>query len=194
MIDGEPLHEIWLRFQKLLLQCPRNGVPDNLLLQYFYMSLDTINKGITDQLVRGDLMKQSFEVASALLDDLTKVNRVWYTIDDHVSPLLGCMTKEKDGKNRERDANMTKMLSQMNFITNWVMGNEVEEINAIATRRRHVLESPRVDSYPSHSTPDRNQGRNIEDPRVGSYPGYSTPDENQGWRNDWEGQWKEREW
>ena len=74
-VDGEPLHEAWLRFQRLLLQCPSHGVPDNLLLQYFYRSLDTINKGIADQLVRGGLMKQSFEMASSLLDDLTKVNR-----------------------------------------------------------------------------------------------------------------------
>ena len=78
-------------------------------------------------------MKQSFEVASALLDDLTKVNRAWYSIEDYVSPLHGGMTKEQEEKNRERDANITKMLSQMNLITNRVMGSEVKSVNAITT-------------------------------------------------------------
>ena len=63
-VDGEPLHEMWLRFQKLLLQCPNHGVPDNVLLQYFYRSLDTVNKGVADQLVRGGLMRQTFAATS----------------------------------------------------------------------------------------------------------------------------------
>ena len=31
-LEGEPQHEIWLHFQKLFLQCPTHGVPDNVLL------------------------------------------------------------------------------------------------------------------------------------------------------------------
>ena len=83
-LDGEPLHETWLRFQKLLIQCPTHGVPDNVLLQYFYRSLDTVNKGIADQLVRGGLMRQTFEAALVLLDEMTKINRAWHTREDYV--------------------------------------------------------------------------------------------------------------
>lgn len=32
----EPLYETWLRFKKLVLECPTHGLPDNVLLQYFY--------------------------------------------------------------------------------------------------------------------------------------------------------------
>lgn len=72
---SEPLHETWLRFQTLLLQHPIHGVSDNLLLQYIYCSLDLVNKGLADQLIKGGLMGQSFDVATKLLDDMIKINR-----------------------------------------------------------------------------------------------------------------------
>lgn len=40
-----------------------------------------MNKGTTDQLVRGGIMKQTFATASELLDDMTKIKRAWYTPD-----------------------------------------------------------------------------------------------------------------
>ena len=49
-LNGEPLHETWLRFNKMVLQCPTYGLPDNVLLQYFYRSLDLVNKGVANQL------------------------------------------------------------------------------------------------------------------------------------------------
>ncbi|WMV42058.1 hypothetical protein MTR67_035443, partial [Solanum verrucosum] len=38
-LEGKPIHDTWLRFKKLVLQCPTHGFPDNVLLQYFYRSL-----------------------------------------------------------------------------------------------------------------------------------------------------------
>jgi len=70
-VDGEPIHETWLMFQKLLLQCPTRGLPNNVLLQYFYHSLDSVNKGVADQLVREGIMQQPFEKASTLIDEMT---------------------------------------------------------------------------------------------------------------------------
>lgn len=80
-VDGEPLHEMWLRFQKLLLQCRNHGVPDHLLIQYFYASLDAVNKGIVNKLVRRSILKEMFAATSALLDDMMKINQAWYTRD-----------------------------------------------------------------------------------------------------------------
>ncbi|WMV25466.1 hypothetical protein MTR67_018851 [Solanum verrucosum] len=31
-LNGEPLHETWLQFKKLVLQCPTHGLPNNVLL------------------------------------------------------------------------------------------------------------------------------------------------------------------
>lgn len=75
--EGEPIHETWVRFKKLLLKCQTHELPNNLLLQYFYRILDSVNKGVANQLVRGGITFQSFEVASFLLDDMTKINQAW---------------------------------------------------------------------------------------------------------------------
>ena len=31
-LEGEPIHDTWLRFKKLVLHCPTHGLPDNVLL------------------------------------------------------------------------------------------------------------------------------------------------------------------
>jgi len=49
-IDGETIHETWVRFQNLLLKCPTHGLLSIVLLQYFYWSLDSINKGVSDHM------------------------------------------------------------------------------------------------------------------------------------------------
>jgi len=48
-VDGELIHKTWLRFQKLLIQCMTHGLPNNVLLQYFYHSLDSVKKGVANQ-------------------------------------------------------------------------------------------------------------------------------------------------
>jgi len=94
LLECEPIDETWVRFKKLLVQCPTNGLPNDLLLQFYYRSLDSVNKGAADQLVQRGIMLQSFEVASFHLDDMTNINQVWYTQEDQVSPLCFRMTHE----------------------------------------------------------------------------------------------------
>ncbi|KAK4729759.1 hypothetical protein R3W88_022747 [Solanum pinnatisectum] len=77
--EGEPIHETWVRFKKILLKCPTHRLPNDLLLQYFFRSLDSVNKGVVDQLVRGGIMLQPFEVALFLLDEMTRINQAWYS-------------------------------------------------------------------------------------------------------------------
>ena len=67
-------------------------------------------------------MLQSFEVASFLLDGMTKVNQAWYTKYDQVSPLCFRLTQEQLDKERERDENIKKMLSQMEVIQEHMKG------------------------------------------------------------------------
>jgi len=59
---------------------------------------------------------QSFEVASFLLDDMTKINRAWYIQEDQVSPFCFRMTQEQLDKERERDENIKKMIAQMELL------------------------------------------------------------------------------
>ncbi|WMV13791.1 hypothetical protein MTR67_007176 [Solanum verrucosum] len=86
-IGGEPLHETWLRFKKLHLQCPTHGVSNDLLLQHFYCSLDLVNKCVIDHLVQGGLMRQLYDVATLLLYNMTTVDREWHTREDQVPTL-----------------------------------------------------------------------------------------------------------
>ncbi|KAK4716241.1 hypothetical protein R3W88_014579 [Solanum pinnatisectum] len=81
-LKGEPIHETWLRFKKLVLQCVTHGLPDNVLLQYFYLSLDLVDKGVADQLSPGGLMQQPYVIAAQLLYGMTTINRDWYTHED----------------------------------------------------------------------------------------------------------------
>lgn len=54
-------------------------------MQYFYGSLGSMNKGVVDQPVPDGIMQQPYEVASQLLDYITKNNVAWYTYEEHVS-------------------------------------------------------------------------------------------------------------
>lgn len=56
-LNGEPLHETWPRFLKMVLKFPTHGLPDKFLLKYFYRSLDLEKKGVADQLSPGGLMQ-----------------------------------------------------------------------------------------------------------------------------------------
>uniref|UniRef100_M1DMQ5 Integrase core domain containing protein n=1 Tax=Solanum tuberosum TaxID=4113 RepID=M1DMQ5_SOLTU len=70
-------------------------------------------------------MQQPYEVASQLLDGMTKINRVWYTREDQVSPLTFRITKEQIEKDQERDQNMAKMMTQLDLLAKNVMGSEM---------------------------------------------------------------------
>jgi len=106
-----PLHENWLLFNKLVLQCPTHGLPNNVLLQYFYQILDSVNKGVADQLSPGGLMQQPYAVAAQLLDGMTTINRAWYTREDQVWPVTFHLSKEQVEKDNERDQNMAKIMT-----------------------------------------------------------------------------------
>lgn len=47
-MNGELTHKAWLHFKSVLLQCPRYGFLDELLLQQFYQSHAIMNKQLFD--------------------------------------------------------------------------------------------------------------------------------------------------
>jgi len=67
-------------------------------------------------------MLQSFKEASFLLDGMTKVNQTWYTKVDQVSPLCFILMQEQLDKEKERDENIKKMLSQMELLQEHMKG------------------------------------------------------------------------
>ncbi|WMV24967.1 hypothetical protein MTR67_018352 [Solanum verrucosum] len=133
-LEGEQIDETWLRFKKLVLQCPTHGLPDNVLLQYFYRSLDLVNKGVADQLSPGGLMQQPYGVAVQLLDGMTTINRSWYTCEDQVSPLIFKLSKEQMEKDNERDKNIAKIMTQLDILFKNVMRAGARGVNAVGVK------------------------------------------------------------
>ncbi|WMV29634.1 hypothetical protein MTR67_023019 [Solanum verrucosum] len=72
-------------------------------------------------LVCGGIMHQPFDKASTLLDEMTNINRAWYTREDPVSPLDFKISKEQIEKDQERDEHMAKFMTQMDLLTKHVM-------------------------------------------------------------------------
>ncbi|XP_049388913.1 uncharacterized protein LOC125853286 [Solanum stenotomum] len=183
-LEGDPIHETWLRFKKLLLQCPTHGLPKNETLQYFDRSLDSVNKEVADQLVPGGIMQIPYEVVSQLLNCMTKINRVWYTWEDKVSPLNFRMTKDQIEKDQERDKNMSKMFPQLDILSNIVMSIGTKSVNVVVVGGVNLDEAQFQALYNKEVRYISNQGK-------GYRANYQRQGENQGWNRD-EG-WRDRD-
>lgn len=82
---GEPLYEMWQRFNEEIMQYPNHEVQEKILLQIFYRAVDQLNKTIIDNASRECLVKLSYRVASNFLNQVTKKNRGWHTQDSDVT-------------------------------------------------------------------------------------------------------------
>lgn len=51
--------------------------PKQCVVTIFLSKLDLGNKGVADQPVRGEIIQYSFDIASTLLEEITKTNRSW---------------------------------------------------------------------------------------------------------------------
>jgi len=47
---------------------------------------------------------------------MTKINKAWYTLEDHVSPLTFRMTKDEIEEDQERDQIMAKLMTQLDIL------------------------------------------------------------------------------
>uniref|UniRef100_M1DR49 Retrotransposon gag protein n=1 Tax=Solanum tuberosum TaxID=4113 RepID=M1DR49_SOLTU len=74
-LEGERVHKSWARFKELSTQCPIHDIPNIILLDHFYRSLDPGNKRVVDQLIPGDIAKQSYVMVVQLLDNMIKINQ-----------------------------------------------------------------------------------------------------------------------
>lgn len=71
------MHESWLRFKKLVLEYPTHGLSDNVLLQYFYRSLDPLKKGVADKISPRGLTHQTYAIEAQFLDGMKTINIAW---------------------------------------------------------------------------------------------------------------------
>ena len=67
---GESLYEGWERYKEAIRKCPHHGLPDNLLIEIFYLSLDETLRSLVDAAVGGALMGKSYDEASSLIEEM----------------------------------------------------------------------------------------------------------------------------
>ncbi|XP_059277798.1 uncharacterized protein LOC132031977 [Lycium ferocissimum] len=191
-LPTEALHEAWTHLKKKVNSCPKHGLPDSVLLQTFYRSLDTVNKSVANNIVGGFVMENSYAVMSALLDILTETNEAWHTREMEVDgggPSKIVLSRETIKKEEERDETMAKLVTQMDLLTKHVLGGGSKRVN--------VVGSCEGDSMDEHCFQVCEEEANfINNQAGGSRPNYQGPNQgswrqgqgNQDWNKDSENQ------
>ncbi|XP_031382022.1 uncharacterized protein LOC116196442 [Punica granatum] len=75
--NGESLYEAWERFKEAIRKCPHHGLPDNLLIEVFYLSLDDTLRSLVDAAAGGALMGKNYDEASALIEEMASSAHNW---------------------------------------------------------------------------------------------------------------------
>ena len=75
--SGESLYEAWERFKEAIRKCPHHGLPDNLLIEIFYLSLDETLRSLVDAAAGGALMGKTYLEASALIEEMASSAHNW---------------------------------------------------------------------------------------------------------------------
>ncbi|XP_060190996.1 uncharacterized protein LOC132620349 [Lycium barbarum] len=187
-LPDEALHETWTRFKKKVKSCPKHGLPDGVLLQTFYRSLDAVNKSVANNIAEGSLMDNSYATVCELLDKLTETNEAWHTRDSEVgggSSSKHVLTREMIKKEEERDESMAKLVTQMDLLTKHVMGGGSKKVNAVETCEGVPPDEQCFQMYDEEAS-------YVNNLREGSRPNYHGPNQgswrqgqgNQGWNRE----------
>ena len=64
--NGETLYEYWERFKKLFASCPHHQISEQLLIQYFYERLLSMEKSMIDAAIGGALVDKTPKAAITL--------------------------------------------------------------------------------------------------------------------------------
>ncbi|CAB4279322.1 unnamed protein product [Prunus armeniaca] len=70
-LDGEPFHEYWERYKKLLNSCPNHNIPEWLLMHCFYEGLLDLDHMIVDATSGGSLMNKTVEQARETFENVS---------------------------------------------------------------------------------------------------------------------------
>ncbi|XP_027338002.1 uncharacterized protein LOC113851755 [Abrus precatorius] len=75
----ESLYEYRERFKKLCITCPHHQISDQLLIQYFYEGLASMERSMLDEISGGALMDKTPSATRALIDNMAKNSQQFNT-------------------------------------------------------------------------------------------------------------------
>ena len=81
--NGETLYEYWERFKQLCASCPQHQIPDQLLIQYFYEGLSTMDRNMIDAASGGALVHKTPTEAINLISNMAANSQQFGTRQDY---------------------------------------------------------------------------------------------------------------
>ncbi|XP_070002017.1 uncharacterized protein [Nicotiana sylvestris] len=131
-VPGEHLHDAWDRFKLYLVRSPNHGFPDSILLEKFYMGLDTMNQSIAKNAADGSFMDKTFARITQILDKMAQHNQAWHLEDttsgiEYGYPSLTTMIKE----NQERDQVIAGLATNVNVLTKMFTKSKMKKVHVV---------------------------------------------------------------
>ncbi|KAH9802719.1 hypothetical protein KPL71_001504 [Citrus sinensis] len=110
--NGEPLYDYWERFKKLCASCPHHQINDQLLIQYFYEGLLSMDRSMIDAASGGALVDKTPEAARNLIANMA-ANSQQFNIRNDLMPPPKRVNEVSTTSLEKQVSNLTSLVQQL---------------------------------------------------------------------------------
>ncbi|XP_022635852.1 uncharacterized protein LOC106758260 [Vigna radiata var. radiata] len=112
-LGGESLYEYWERFKKLCDSCPHHQIPEQLLLQYFYEGLNSLDRSMIDAASGGALGATTPTEARQLIEKMASNSQQFGTRSDTivVKGVHDIVTQSSSSDDRKLETKIDSLMS-----------------------------------------------------------------------------------
>nr|GEW92640.1 DNA-directed DNA polymerase [Tanacetum cinerariifolium] len=150
--NGETLYEYWERFKQLCVSCPQHQITNQLLIQYFYEDLSTMDQNMIDAASGGALVHKTPTTARTMISNMAANSQQFGTRQE-------CPTKSVSEVNTSYDQRLDNLTS---LVEKLVTGN-TQQVKAYGIYS--------VVSHPTDTCPTLQDGSPEKINTVGGFPG-----------------------
>ncbi|XP_062088503.1 uncharacterized protein LOC133795067 [Humulus lupulus] len=173
---GESLYEYWERFKRLCASCPHHQISEQLLIQYFYEGLQSLDRSMIDAASGGALVDKTPAAARSLISNMAANSQQFGIRQDPVPPPKSANEVSTSNANQlgQQLAQLTAVVQQL------ALGQQVQPCGIC-----------QVVGHPTDTCPTLVEGETEGVNAVGNFPGqlrqmYYEPFSqtyNPGWRD-----------
>ncbi|GAU40544.1 hypothetical protein TSUD_367100 [Trifolium subterraneum] len=109
--DNESLAEYWERFKHLVSSCPQHQITEQLLVQYFYEGLLSMDKNILDAASGGVLVDKIPAAAKALIENMSLNSQQFTSRSNYVAETKGVNEIQASSSNRALESRIDELTS-----------------------------------------------------------------------------------